>query len=127
MLARFFDYSLQPDGGQTVALTLLGPPPEPLTLDVREVLQMRAHESKAVITEPILIENERKEEWKRKRVKIIRQMLEEERRHVESLRETSVEGIQLERALQRIESLQNQLRNIEPVVTQVFFRNLLEH
>uniref|UniRef100_A0A1I8EMN9 RhoGEF domain-containing protein n=1 Tax=Wuchereria bancrofti TaxID=6293 RepID=A0A1I8EMN9_WUCBA len=105
-------------GGQTVALTLLGPPPEPLTLDVREVLQMRAHESKAVITEPILIENERKEEWKRKRVKIIRQMLEEERRHVESLRETSVEGIQLERALQRIESLQNQLRNIEPVVTQ---------
>lgn len=105
-------------GGQTVALTLLGPPPEPLTLDVREVLQMRAHESRAVITEPILIENERKEEWKRKRVKIIRQMLDEERRHVESLRETSVEGIQLERALQRIESLQNQLRNIEPVVTQ---------
>ncbi|VBB34862.1 unnamed protein product, partial [Acanthocheilonema viteae] len=35
-----------------------------------------------------------------------------------SLRETSVEGIQLERALQRIESLQNQLRNMEPVVTQ---------
>ncbi|MCP9266242.1 RhoGEF [Dirofilaria immitis] len=105
-------------GGQTVALTLLGPPPEPLTLDVREVLQMRAHESRPVISEPILIENERKEEWKRKRVKIIRQMLEEERRHVESLRETSVEGIQLERALQRIESLQNQLRNVEPVVTQ---------
>uniref|UniRef100_A0A8R1TWK1 Rho guanine nucleotide exchange factor 12 n=1 Tax=Onchocerca volvulus TaxID=6282 RepID=A0A8R1TWK1_ONCVO len=105
-------------GGQTVALTLLGPPPEPVTIDVREVLQMQAHESKPVISEPILIENERKEEWKRKRVKIIRQMLEEERRHVESLRETSVEGIQLERALQRIESLQNQLRNIEPIVTQ---------
>ncbi|EFO14541.1 hypothetical protein LOAG_13976, partial [Loa loa] len=69
--------------GQTVALTLLGPPPEPLTLDVQEVLQMRAHESKPVINEPILIENERKEEWKRKRVKVIRQMLDEERRHVE--------------------------------------------
>uniref|UniRef100_A0A0R3S778 RalA-binding protein 1 n=1 Tax=Elaeophora elaphi TaxID=1147741 RepID=A0A0R3S778_9BILA len=80
---------------------------------------MQAHESKPVISEPILIEKERKEEWKRKRVKIIRQMLEEERRHVESLRETSVEGIQLERALQRIESLQNQLRNMEPVVTQI--------
>ncbi|CAG9534137.1 unnamed protein product [Cercopithifilaria johnstoni] len=105
-------------GGQTVALTLLGPPPESLTLDVREILQMQNHESRPVITEPILIENERKDEWKRKRVKIIRQMLEEERQHVESLRETSVEGIQLERALQRIETLQNQLKNMEPAVTQ---------
>ncbi|VDK82744.1 unnamed protein product [Litomosoides sigmodontis] len=116
--------SLEPDGkatlygGQTVALTLLGPPPEPLMLDVREVLQMRAHECKPIITEPILIETEQKEDWKRKRVKIIGQMLEEERRHVESLRETSVEGIQLERALQRIESLQNQLRNMESVSTE---------
>lgn len=39
-----------------MALTLLGPPPEPLTLDVREILQMRAHESKPVITEPIIVE-----------------------------------------------------------------------
>lgn len=35
--------------------------------------------------------------------------------YLKSLRETSVEGVQLERALQRIESLQNQLRNIDPV------------
>lgn len=45
--------------------------------------------------------------------------------YLKSLRETSVKGIQLERALQRIESLQNQLRNIEPVVTQVFTKILL--
>lgn len=40
--------------------------------------------------------------------------------YLKSLRETSVEGVQLERALQRIESLQNQLRNMEPVITEVF-------
>uniref|UniRef100_A0A183CV68 NUFIP1 domain-containing protein n=1 Tax=Gongylonema pulchrum TaxID=637853 RepID=A0A183CV68_9BILA len=62
---------------------LLGPPPAPLTVNAREMLQMRTRECKPIITEPAPIEGERKEEWKRKRVKIIRQMLDEERRHVE--------------------------------------------
>lgn len=101
-------------GGQTVALTLLGRPPEPLPPEYRAAVEMRSQESKPLITDPIPLEGERKEEWKRKRVRIISQMLEEERRHVEGLRETCVQGAQLERALQRIESLQSQLRNIEP-------------
>ncbi|VDN03895.1 unnamed protein product [Thelazia callipaeda] len=149
-------------GGQTVALTLQGPPPESFTFDVGDMLQLRSHENKPIVTESIpidvlliiiflkneralrticslnyhlrfyafkesyhalftknlIFQNDRKEEWKRKRVKIIRQMLDEERRHVESLRETSVEGIQLERALQRIESLQNQLKNMERILPQ---------
>ncbi|VDK50548.1 unnamed protein product [Anisakis simplex] len=132
-------------GGQTVALTLLGKPPEPLQTDYRSLVEMRPQENKALISEVIPLEGERKEEWKRKRVRIISEMLEEERRHVEAslrpsetrridstlhsipphistrfwcslsfgLRETCVEGSQLERALQRIESLQSQLKNIE--------------
>ncbi|VDM37478.1 unnamed protein product [Toxocara canis] len=98
-------------GGQTVALTLLGRPPEPLPAEYHASMEMRPQENKTLITETVPLEGERKEEWKRKRVRIISEMLEEERRH--ALRETCVEGSQLERALQRIESLQSQLKNIE--------------
>uniref|UniRef100_A0A915BBA3 DH domain-containing protein n=1 Tax=Parascaris univalens TaxID=6257 RepID=A0A915BBA3_PARUN len=100
-------------GGQTVALTLLGRPPEPLPAEYRAAVELRPQENKALISGTVPLEGERKEEWKRKRVRIISEMLEDERRHVEGLRETCVEGSQLERALQRIESLQSQLRNIE--------------
>uniref|UniRef100_A0A9J2P4U1 Rho guanine nucleotide exchange factor 12 n=1 Tax=Ascaris lumbricoides TaxID=6252 RepID=A0A9J2P4U1_ASCLU len=98
-------------GGQTVALTLLGRPPEPLPAEYRAAVELRPQENKALISGTVPLEGERKEEWKRKRVRIISEMLEDERRH--GLRETCVEGSQLERALQRIESLQSQLRNIE--------------
>uniref|UniRef100_A0A158R527 Guanine nucleotide exchange factor n=1 Tax=Syphacia muris TaxID=451379 RepID=A0A158R527_9BILA len=72
-------------GGQTVALTLLGLPQEPLPAEYRAAVDMRNFERP-----------------------VIHSALADE-----GLREKCVHGAQLERALKRIEGLQSQLKNFE--------------
>ncbi|XGW33518.1 hypothetical protein V3C99_017715 [Haemonchus contortus] len=97
-------------GGQNVVLTLLGAPPEPLGLYLIPDSKLDT----SSIHEPVLIEqNTGKEDWKRKRKELLSQMLDEERKHVEGLRD-SENSEKLDRALKRIVSLQSQLRHVKP-------------
>uniref|UniRef100_A0A1I7WXK8 PDZ domain-containing protein n=1 Tax=Heterorhabditis bacteriophora TaxID=37862 RepID=A0A1I7WXK8_HETBA len=98
-------------GGQNVVLTLLGAPPEPLG---SYMIPDSKNDSKFNITDSVFTDGATKDEWKKKRKEILSQMLDEERRHVEGLRETSENGDKLDRALKRIVSLQSQLRHIKP-------------
>ncbi|CAJ0933896.1 unnamed protein product, partial [Mesorhabditis belari] len=97
-------------GGQTVALTLLGKPPDPLNVDIFH--EQKTELTKAIISDPMPVAE--KEEWKRRRKEVIAQMLEDERRHVESLRDSSENGDKLEKSLKRIQKLQSQLRGQTP-------------
>ncbi|EYC00481.1 hypothetical protein Y032_0115g495 [Ancylostoma ceylanicum] len=97
-------------GGQNVVLTLLGAPPEPLGLYLIPDSKLDT----GSVHEPVLIEqNVGKDDWKRKRKELLSQMLEDERKHVEGLRD-SENSDKLDRALKRIVSLQSQLRHIKP-------------
>ncbi|ULT81208.1 hypothetical protein L3Y34_011236 [Caenorhabditis briggsae] len=96
--------------GQNVALTLLGKPPEPLTNLPFPSSQM---EQKIHIADPVLIEASSKS-WRQRRNELLGQMVDEERRNVQGLRESSQNGEKIDRALKRIVSLQSQLKQIKP-------------
>ncbi|KAJ1351203.1 hypothetical protein KIN20_007173 [Parelaphostrongylus tenuis] len=93
-------------GGQNVVLTLLGAPPEPLGFYLIPDSKLDSGSNH----DPVIIE----EDWKKKRKELLSQMLDDERRHVEGLRDTE-ETEKLDRALKRIVSLQSQLRHVKPV------------
>ncbi|CAL2049338.1 unnamed protein product [Caenorhabditis brenneri] len=96
--------------GQNVALTLLGKPPEPLT----NIPFQNSHvEQKIHIADPVLIEASSKS-WRQRRNELLGQMVDEERRNVEGLRESSQNGEKIDRALKRIVSLQSQLKQLKP-------------
>ncbi|CAD6188667.1 unnamed protein product [Caenorhabditis auriculariae] len=97
-------------GGQNVALTLLGKPPDPLPQ--LPVLNYKL-EQKFRTSDPMLEANG-KDDWRRKRNDLLGQMLDDEQKHVEGLRGSSENGEKLDRALKRIVSLQSQLKHIRP-------------
>ncbi|KAF1747163.1 hypothetical protein GCK72_023624 [Caenorhabditis remanei] len=96
--------------GQNVALTLLGKPPEPLS---NIPFQNSQVEQKIHIADPVLIEASSKS-WRQRRNELLGQMVDEERRNVEGLRESPQNGEKIDRALKRIVSLQSQLKQLKP-------------
>ncbi|CAJ0583829.1 unnamed protein product, partial [Mesorhabditis spiculigera] len=96
--------------GQTLALTLLGKAPDPGSIG--SYSEHKTEYTKPAAPEPM--PTLEKEEWKRRRKEMIAQMLEEERRHVEELRESAENGEKLEKSIRRIQKLQTQLRGATP-------------
>nr|AAR30497.1 RhoGEF [Caenorhabditis elegans] len=96
--------------GHNVALTLLGKPPDPISNISFPNQQV---EQKIHIADPVLIEASSKS-WRQRRNELLGQMVAEERRNVEGLRESSQNGEKIDRALKRIVSLQSQLKQLKP-------------
>ncbi|KAK0396764.1 hypothetical protein QR680_001843 [Steinernema hermaphroditum] len=89
--------------GQNVALTLEGRPLEPQTYSASHYSQI---DSDSESTVPL-------DSNQRKQVLAINKMLNDQKRHVESLKDKSSDEAKLEKALQRIETLQSQLKKID--------------
>uniref|UniRef100_A0A1I7Z2X7 Rho guanine nucleotide exchange factor 11 n=1 Tax=Steinernema glaseri TaxID=37863 RepID=A0A1I7Z2X7_9BILA len=90
--------------GQNVALTLEGRPLEPQTFSASSHYSQIDSDSESTA---------HLDSSQRKQVQAINKMLNDQRRHVESLKEKSNDEAKLEKALQRIETLQSQLKKID--------------
>ncbi|CAI5454324.1 unnamed protein product [Caenorhabditis angaria] len=100
--------------GQNVALTLLGKPPDPLP---PISISNSKFEQKIHINDPVLIEASSKD-WRLRRKELLGEMMDEEKRHIEGLRESSQNVDKIDRALKRIVSLQSQLKHIKPITNE---------